>query len=226
MSKFLAWLHIIKCTLIFGHVFRSLWFRRTYWPTSSDIKLCTIPFACILFVVSKASSYLLVPLNCSVFSRYFLVVLPCGIILSLGQTLSTFHYTLLDKCRALLSVVERGWPNALDFSLDLELNIPRMYYLMNNSFMECFVHYLTNSNCTCVRSTTLDNFALDQTSLDKVQSSRLQSTRWPNALDISLNMHVERCIVKSRERLARALFSIIILKSLYHGVLISSFSIA
>ena len=25
-----------------------------------------------------------------------------------GQTLSTFHYTLLDKCRALLSGVERG----------------------------------------------------------------------------------------------------------------------
>ena len=98
-----------------------------------------------------------------------------------------------------------GWPNALDFSLDLELNIPRMYYLMNNSFMECFVHYLMNSNCTCVRSTTLDNFALDQTSLDKLQSSRLHSTRWPNALDISLNIHVERCIVKSRERLARAL---------------------
>ena len=125
--------------------------------------------------------------------------------LSLGQTLSTFHYTLLDKCRALLSVVERGWPNALDFSLDLELNIPRMYYLMNNSFMECFVHYLMNSNCTCARSTTLDNFGLDQTSLDKKQSSRLHSTRWPNALDISFNMHVERCIVKSRERLARAL---------------------
>ena len=193
--------------------------------------------------------------------------------LSLGQTLPTFHYTLLDKCRALLSVVERGWPNALDFSLHLELNIPRMYYWMNNSFMECFVHYLMNSNCTCVhsttldnfaldqtsldkrqgprlhstrwpnaldislhlelniprmyylmndsfmecfvhylmnsncacvRSTTLDNFALDQTSLDKSQSSRLHSTRWPNALDISLNMHVERCIVKSRERLTRA----------------------
>ena len=125
--------------------------------------------------------------------------------LSLGQTLSTFHYTLLDKYRALLSVVERGWPNALDFSLDLELNIPQMHYLMNESFMECFVHYLMNSNCACVRSTTLDNFALDQTSLDKLQSSQLHSTRWPNALDISLNMHVERCIVKSRERLARAL---------------------
>ena len=112
---------------------------------------------------------------------------------------------MLDNFRALLSVVERGWPNALDFSLDLGLNIPRMYYLINNSFMECFVHYLMNSNCACVRSTTLDNFALDQTSLDKVHSSRLHSTRWPNALDISLNMHVERCIVKSRERLARAL---------------------
>ena len=120
----------------------------------------------------------------------------------------TFHYTLLDKYRALLSAVERGWPNALDFSLDLELNIPRMYYSMNNFYTECFVHYLMNSNCTCVRSTTLDNFALDQTSLDKKQSSRLHSTRWPNALDISLNMHVERCIVKSRERLARALYYI------------------
>ena len=127
-----------------------------------------------------------------------------GDFLSLGQTLSTFHYTLLDKCRALLSVVERRWPNALDFSLDLELNIPRIYYLMSNSFMECFVHYLMNPNCTCVRSTMLDNFALDQTSLDKLQSSRLLSTRWRNALDISLNMHVERCIVKSQERLARA----------------------
>ena len=123
-----------------------------------------------------------------------------------GQTLSTFCYTLLDKCRALLSVVERGWPNALDFSLDLEINIPRMYYLMNNSFMECFVHYLMNSNCTCVRSTTLDNFALDQTSPDKKRSSRLHSTRWPNALNISLNMHVERCIGQSRERLARVLY--------------------
>ena len=66
------------------------------------------------------------------------------------------------------------------------------------------VHYLM-TNCACVRSTTLDNFALDQTSLDKKQSSRFHSTRWPNALDISLNMHVERCIVKSRERLTRAL---------------------
>ena len=132
-----------------------------------------------------------------------------NLVLSLGQTLSIFHYTLLDKCRALLSVVERGWPNALYFSLDLELNIPRMYYLMNNSFMECFVHYLMNSNCTCARSTTLDNFALDQTSLDKKQSSRLHSKRWPNALDISLNMDVERCIVQSRERLARALEQII-----------------
>ena len=122
------------------------------------------------------------------------------LLLSLGQTLSTLHYTLLDKCRALLSVVEMGWPNALDISLDLELNIPRMYYLMNNSFMECFM----NPSCTCARSTTLDNFAYDQTSLDKKQSSRLHSTRWPNALEISLNMHVERCIVKSRERLARA----------------------
>ena len=31
----------------------------------------------------------------------------------------------------------------------------------------------------------------------------------PIALDISLNMHVECCIVKSRERLARALLSLI-----------------
>ena len=131
--------------------------------------------------------------------RLFKTVSQCRLCaLSLGQTLSTFHYTLLDKCRAVFSVVERGWSNALDFSFDLELNIPRMYYLLKNSFMECFVHYLMNSNCTCVRSTTLDNFALDQTSLDKKQSSRLHSTRWPNALDISLNMHVERCIVKSR----------------------------
>ena len=130
--------------------------------------------------------------------------------LSLGQILSTFHYTLLEKCRVLLSVVETGWPNhfygpnTLDISLDLELIIPRMYYLMNNSFMECFIHYLMNYNCTCTRSTTLDNFALDQTSLDKKKSSRLHSTRWPNALGTLLNMRVERCIAKSRERLARA----------------------
>ena len=57
-----------------------------------------------------------------------------------------FSLYLLDKCRVLLSVVERGWPNALNFSLDLELNIPWMYYLMNNSLMECFVHFLMNSN--------------------------------------------------------------------------------
>ena len=32
-------------------------------------------------------------------------------------------------------MLSRGeWPNALDFSLDLELNIPRMNYLMNNSY--------------------------------------------------------------------------------------------
>ena len=80
-----------------------------------------------------------------------------------------------------------------------------LYYLTNNSFMECLVHHLMNSNCACVSSATLDNFALGQTSLDKKQSSRLHSTRWPNDLDTSLNMHVERCIVKSRERLARAL---------------------
>ena len=110
---------------------------------------------------------------------------------------------LISRVRVKAGVKPR--PNTLDFSLDLELNIPQMYCLMNNSFMECFVHYLMNSNCACVRSTTLDNFALDQTLLDKLQSSRLHSTRWPNALDISLNMHVERCIVKSRERLARAL---------------------
>ena len=63
----------------------------------------------------------------STFSLSYLITL----LLSLGQTLSTFHYTLLDKCRALLSVVERGWPNALDFSLDLELNIPMLCSLLN-----------------------------------------------------------------------------------------------
>ena len=104
-----------------------------------------------------------------ILQRCFSPSLVLNVFSRLGQTLSTFHYTLLDKCRAVLSDVERGWPNALD----LELNIPRMYYLMNNSFMECFAHYLMNFNCTCVRSTTLDNFALDQTSLDKKQSSRL-----------------------------------------------------
>ena len=118
--------------------------------------------------------------------------------------LSTFHYTLLDKCRALLSVIERGWPNALDFSLDFELNIPRMYCLMNNSFLECFVDYLMNSNCTCVRSTTLDNFALDQTSLDKNRALYFTKQGGQTLSTFHSNMHVERCIVKSRERLARA----------------------
>ena len=120
------------------------------------------------------------------------------------------HDFSLYIARQMSSIVEccrEGVAKRSRLSLDLELNIPQMYYSMNNSFMECFVHYLMNSNCTCVRSTTLDNFALDQTSLDKKQSSRLHSARWPNALDISLNMHVERCIVKSRERLARALYS-------------------
>ena len=120
------------------------------------------------------------------------------LLLSLSQTLSTFHYTLLDKCPALLSVVERGWPNALDFSLDLELNIPRMYYLMNKSFMECFVHYLMNSNCTCVRSTTLDNFALDHTSLDNKQSFRLHATRWPNAKHFT--QHACRVLYSEKSR--------------------------
>ena len=118
--------------------------------------------------------------------------------LSLGQTLSTFHYTLLDKCRALLSVVERGWPNALDFSLDLELNIPRMYYLMNNSFMECFVHYLMNSNCTCARSTTLDNFALDQTSLDK--SRALDFTQQGGQTLSTFTQHACRTLYSEKSR--------------------------
>ena len=123
---------------------------------------------------------------------------------SLGQTLSTFHYTLLDKCRALLSVVERGVAKRSRLFTRLGTQHSTDVLFDQYLFMECFVHHLMNSNCACVRSTTLDNFALDQTSLDKLQSSRLHSTRWPNALDISLNMHVERCIVKSRERLARA----------------------
>ena len=127
-------------------------------------------------------------------------------ILSRGQTLSTFHYTLLDKCRALLSVVERGWPNALDFSLDLELNIPWMYYVMNNSFMECFVHYLLNSNCICVRSTTLDNARQRSTILRLPKLHSRQKTE----LSTSLNKVAKRsrhftqhvCRVKCRERLA------------------------
>ena len=125
--------------------------------------------------------------------------------LSLGQTLSTFHYTLLDKCRALLSVVERGVAKRSRLFTRLGTQHSTDVLFDQYLFMEYFVHHLMNSNCACVRSTTLDNFALDQSSLDKLQSSRLHSTRWPNALDISLNMHVERCIVKCRERLARAL---------------------
>ena len=56
-------------------------------------------------------------------------------------------------------------------------------------------------------STILDNaqkFDFDQTSLYKAIHARLHYTRWLNALDISLYMNVERCIVKSRERLTRA----------------------
>ena len=57
-------------------------------------------------------------------------------------------------------------------------------------------------------STILDNaqkFDFDQTSLYKAIHARLHYISWPNTLDISLYMNVERCIVKSRERLARAL---------------------
>ena len=143
------------------------------------------------------------------------------------QTISNFR---LYSTRLRINLCLEPRPNALDFSLYIARQMSSiveccregvakrsrlltrlgtqhstgMYYLMNNSFMEFFVHYLINSNCACVRSTTLDNFALDQTSLYKKQSSRLHSTRWPNALDISFNMHVERCIVKCRERFARA----------------------
>ena len=62
---------------------------------------------------------LVVSVRVSVHKLLYTVVLdilrPTLCILSPGQMLSTFHYTLLDQCRALLSVVERGWPNALDF---------------------------------------------------------------------------------------------------------------
>ena len=37
-------------------------------------------------------------------------------------------------------------PNALNFSLDLELNIPRMYHLMNTSFMEVLESIKTRRN--------------------------------------------------------------------------------
>ena len=150
-------------------------------PKSSFSRRARAPSACTLLLF-PASLHLKPRPNALDFSLY------------IARQMSS----IVECCR------EGGWPNALDFSLDLELNIPRVYFLMNDSFMECFGHYLLTSNCACVRSTTLDNFALDQTSLDKLQSSRLHSTRWPKALDISLNMHVERCIVKSRERLARA----------------------
>ena len=49
-------------------------------------------------------------------------------------------------------------------------------------------------------------FELDQASLNTKYPSRLYSKRWRNALDFSLKMHVERCIVKNRERLAGPLF--------------------
>ena len=39
----------------------------------------------------------------------------------------TLHIQVVVRSGPLLSVVERGWPKALDFSLDLELNIRRMY---------------------------------------------------------------------------------------------------
>ena len=40
-------------------------------------------------------------------------------------------------------------------------------------------------------------FDFDETSLEKAKHARLHSTRWPNALDFSLNMNVERCIVNT-----------------------------
>ena len=52
----------------------------------------------------------------------------------------------------------------------------------------------------------LNELQLRMHTLDNARQfcARLHSTRWPNALDTSLNIHVERFIVKSRERLARA----------------------
>ena len=85
----------------------------------------------------------------------------------LPNALDNFSLYIARQMLSIAECCQEGVANALDFSLDLELNIPRMYYLMNDSFTECFVHYLMKSHCTCVRATTLDNFALDQPSLDK-----------------------------------------------------------
>ena len=74
------------------------------------------------------------------------------------------------------SVVERGWPNALDFSL--------VWPGLNtvNSF-------LVYHGCTMMHSIS--------------QSATGQNTKpWPNALDFSLYNARHSCIVKCRERLA------------------------
>ena len=129
---------------------------------------CSFAATCDVMNVRSSSVNTQFGETCLVFPR-----LICRDLHAQRALYNSYHYRLLEKCRALLSVVERGWPKALDFSFDLELNILQMYYLMNISFIECFVHHLIDSNCTCVRSTTLDNFALDQISLDKKQSSQL-----------------------------------------------------
>ena len=78
-----------------------------------------------------------------------------------------FSLYIARKMSSIVECCQDGGPNALDFSLGLELNIPQMYYLMNNSFVDCFVRYVINCNCTFVRSTTLNKLTLDQISLDK-----------------------------------------------------------
>ena len=91
------------------------------------------------------------------------------------------------------------------------------FYIIDKKKLTNDIENSCDCSCVCstlysgggqTLSTILDNaqkFDFDQTSLYKAIHARLHYTRWPNALDISLYMNVGRCIVKGRERLARAL---------------------
>ena len=97
-----------------------------------------------------------------------------------GQTLSTFHTIIV----LILIFQDRTF---LDNWRD---QIPQ-----ENS---CNYAYACSTSSSGVakrsrrHSITIESFDFDQISLDKAIHAQLHSTRWPNALDISLYMNVER----------------------------------
>ena len=75
--------------------------------------------------------------------------------------LFTIHCsTNVEHC---MNAVERGWPNALDFSLDFTQH--STHVLFDEQFFYGMLCSLLNE--LQLRMPMLDNFALDQTSLDK-----------------------------------------------------------